>query len=333
MKRRLVALQLAWLVPTVGLTGCLGTAGLLKKDPDTPAWVLNPPADTSENFFGVGEGQDLAAAKRAALKDIAARMKVVISGTTSSQIAVRNGQVSQSAANSVTEEVDRIEFRNHVLVQSAPSSNGFLALVKVDKQQFRAETRERIGRLRKVVDASLARLQDRTLLDQYAVLTRSKPNLRSLATLLQLIGTGAQTAEERDYSQQVDEWLARADAIVTQLVVIVAHTPADAEVGRVLSSYLADNGIRLTSKAAEANTTLGLSVAQRNDDIQGAKVTRLTVSLTLSDSAGQVRATYNRIAAGSSLVNHEAARTVALRVLSEDLKKDGVLKVLGLPTA
>jgi hypothetical protein len=322
---------LAALTLTAGLAAC-GASLPGRRGAETPAWVLQPPQDTTDAYFGIGEGHDQAAARRAALKDIATRMKVVVSGRTTNVTSDFNGQVSRQSATAVTEEVERIEFRHHQIVKSEPSPAGMAVMVRVEKAQFRAETRERIQQLRQSLDVALAGLSERTLLDQYAVLVRSRAGLQALAARYELLGRDQLSADEAAHQTKVRAWLAEAEAIVTRLVIVVAHTTPDAEVAQAVSAYLASQGIRLTRRATEANATLGLSVQERRDELQGSRIVRLTVAMTLSDSAGQVRASYNRVAAGSSMTGHDGARQVALRVLAEDMRKDGVLKVLGLPT-
>src|SRR5205085_3613701 len=66
-----------------------------------PAWVSQPPPNSAEWLYGVGEGTDLEEAKRNALKDAAGRLRVSLSSKTQRSVKEDNGAVYSSALSEV----------------------------------------------------------------------------------------------------------------------------------------------------------------------------------------------------------------------------------------
>lgn len=319
-----------WVLPGLGsLAGCLGSAPKPVANNAPPPWVINPPADTAESYFGVGEGFDLAAAKRAALKDIAARFRVVVAGTVSSRTSVHNDQVNRSAVSTVSEEVQKTEFKNHTLLKSAASPQGVYALVRVDRADFVAETREKLDRLYAQIQAAVTGLSARPVLEQFTTLQRLRPTLQNAQALYQLLGQADQNATDRSRAAEVDRWLAQVESSASALVIALRNRREDADVASTLTSFLTDNGIRVTERPEQAVGTLELTVAQRNDEIQGSKLVKLTVNTVLRDLSGRVVASQERVQSGASVSDHGQARRQAITRLQQSLREAGPVAGLG----
>ncbi|MDH4189712.1 MAG: LPP20 family lipoprotein, partial [Betaproteobacteria bacterium] len=67
--------------------------------------MRSPPADTAALYYGIGEGPDLDSAKRAALRDVAAKLRVSIRATTDTQVTVANDVADRFSRSRVSEEV------------------------------------------------------------------------------------------------------------------------------------------------------------------------------------------------------------------------------------
>ena len=322
---------LAMLVISVPLAGC----SVPRRAPEivTPAWVLSPPPDTTEAIHGVGEGADLAAAKRNALRDIAGKLRVTVSGAIKSQVSVRNGQVDRSASSSVLEEVQKTEFRNPALLQSAPSAGGVFALVRVDRADLLADTRERIGRLALQVQSTLGELDRRLPIEQFIALKRVMPLLASQQGLYQLFGARDMTAADSARKGGIDALLARAQAAGDTVILQVRSRRDDADIGAVVSGFLTDQGLRTSDLPLQVNAQVDVSVQQSAETIQQDKLVRLSIGVVLRDPAGRALAARDYVASGASLIDHAAARQQALRKFQADLRVSGLLGGLGISVA
>ena len=151
--------------------GCASIGGLTGGSA-APAWVLQPPADTAEAWWGVGEGRDRDAAKGAALRDVAARLRVGISGKLDTQVSETNGKVDRRASARVSEEVARTEFRNYTIEQTAQSGKLVHVLVKVDRRAFVTDVRAAIEPLDAAIRQGTANLDAASPIERFVTLRK-----------------------------------------------------------------------------------------------------------------------------------------------------------------
>src|SRR5438067_718158 len=95
----------------------------VKGESAEPAWVTQPPPNTADSLYGVGEGPDLEDAKRNALKDAAGRLRVSLSSKTQRSVKDENGAVYSSALSEVLHEVQKTEFASGSGMRIAPTSD------------------------------------------------------------------------------------------------------------------------------------------------------------------------------------------------------------------
>ena len=125
---------LAW-----SLTACVTGGGLLPVRTTTPDWVQKPPSDTAALFYGVGEGPDLESARRTALRDVAAKLRVSVASTVESQVTVANDAADRFSRTRISEEVRKTTFSKHQLERSENSGGTVFALVSVDRALLASE--------------------------------------------------------------------------------------------------------------------------------------------------------------------------------------------------
>lgn len=138
------------------LSACGYTQAVRAADAAPPVWVIEPPTDTPEKMWGAGEGSDPDLAKRSALKDMASRLRVAISGQVESRVTESRGAVDRFARTRLIEDVQRTEFKNYRLEKSAHSGQSFYALVSVDRRLFIAEAEQRLAAAEKEIARRLS---------------------------------------------------------------------------------------------------------------------------------------------------------------------------------
>jgi len=79
--------------------GC-ATSGSSAQSVDLPDWVLSPMQDNINTLYGLGQGRTMEAAKQAALADVAAKLFVRVSGSTTVEIQANNNVVMESVKDS-----------------------------------------------------------------------------------------------------------------------------------------------------------------------------------------------------------------------------------------
>lgn len=307
----------------------LGCEGLLPKRADkaAPGWVLATPLDSREWLWGVGEGPDLDTAKRAALKDIAAKLRVSISGQLSSQVSVNNNNVDRQASSRILEEVQKTEFSHYIVDKTAQSAHGFFVLVKVDRQAFIQDVSQKLSNLESRLRQASEGLSQKTAMERFVALHGMKPDLEKATGYAQLLiaaeTDGRNTARLRDLeSLQQQARQAPAD-----LVFLIQARPDDADLAAAITTLLNESGIR-TSQTGSGNI-LSIAGSSRTDVLYGSKLLKLRTTLNVQDDHGRILASRDYETSGASTYDFRGARQNAILKLMAAMREAGPVRSLG----
>jgi LPP20 lipoprotein len=310
------------------LSACI-TMKSSPKSAEVPAWMVSPPADTDDAMYGVGEGLDVGTATRLALRDVASKLRVSVSGSVRSQVSEANGRVDSSASSSLMSEIQKTEFRQYTLMQSAPAPSGVYALVKVDRQAFLADTRDRIQRMNLLTSQLLAG-QGGNALERYIALQRARPLLAAQQGLYMLFKPQDLSREDTARQNELQQRLADADAAASRLVLSVQSAPADADVKGVISALLTEQGLKLTDQASASQGIVEVVVGQQDSQFGKDAMTKLSSKLSLKSARGTVLSAKEHLVTGASRTDAKSARQQAVMKLQQELRASGLLGAFGI---
>lgn len=297
---------------------------------DAPAWVLAPPSDSPEYLYGVGQGYDLDSAKRAALRDVAAKLRVSVSGTMQSELTVRNEQVNRQVIDRVTAEIQKIDFSRYEVAKVSKTGQGVVALVQVDRQAFIAETEERLNALDAEVRAATDDLNSQSPLNRFVSLTTIRKQLLSARSHAQIL-TGARTSAARDPRiARYESLLARADTAANDLQVEIRHRPDESDLASAIAGVITDAGAKVVSSAGANGVVLSLESNQRTNFLQGSHMINMQVIMNTQDAKGRLVANKRYEVVGASISDQKSARMNAIRKWSDQMKTAGLPASLGL---
>src|SRR5574343_585599 len=240
--------------------------------------------------------------------------------------------VDRTGSESVLAEVQKTEFKSHTLLKSAPTPGGVYALVAVNRGEWLGETRERIAGLHRQALAVIGTDASRGPVEQYVALRRAGPLLEAEKSLYGVFGARDLNAADRERLAEIDRLLTRSTELAGA-VVLGVRARADADAGAVVSGFLTDAGLRTAGPGAAANGFVDVVVTERAETVRNDRLVRLTINLTLRDTAQRALASRDYVAAGASLIDLAGARQQALRKFQTDLKTAGLLGGLGIQPA
>ena len=303
----------------------------VKGESAEPAWVTQPPPNTADSLYGVGEGPDLEDAKRNALKDAAGRLRVSLSSKTQRSVKDENGAVYSSALSEVLHEVQKTEFASAVLDRTAPSVHGTYALVKVDRRAFVKDTRARFEMALGLVDGATRDLDQKPPIEQYRVLQASLPNIRTVLGLGQLLREVDPAFGRESTLQPMAALDERASKTVGDLVFALEYGPGDADVARVVTAFVNGSGMRIAPTSDRPGTlVIAISTSSREQTIFHSKMVLLNVMLAVRNAQLTGLASRRYEVNGSSMSDYAAARASAVVQLGEALRRAGPVSGLGL---
>lgn len=121
-------------------TACNGASPSEQQSDANAAWINSTPSDTTEYYYGVGEGKNQTDAKNNALADISSRISVSVSSTFSSSVSASrfgdNEDVLSKVKQDVVTKAKDIEYSNVGIEKSYHDNATWHVLVKVDREEL-----------------------------------------------------------------------------------------------------------------------------------------------------------------------------------------------------
>ena len=318
-----------WLRPWVLAILALGPA-LLAWAAGPPAWAVQPPRDTPEWFYGVGEAPDLEGARRLALRAVAARLRSSVSGRVESTVTDNNGRVNSVASSAVAEDVLKTEFTRAEVEKSQAGGVGVFVLVKVDRNAFISDTKSQLEVIAAPVHAVEAALPQQSSLEQFIALRRVATQLEQARVLSQLLQGAGLQAEGQQRAARYGALIEQSKKVAGSLAFELSGKPEDADVLTAVGGFLAAQGMRSARTRTPGANLLSIDCGARQDDLFGTKIVKLNVRLALQDAQGRAVASREVVVSGSSRYDFAAARKAAVDKLEADLKSAGMVRALGL---
>jgi hypothetical protein len=315
----------------LGISACLVGVPAARSAPAEPEWVLQPPPNTADWLWGIGEGPDLEEAKRVALKDVAARLRVSVSSTTDDRVTAYNGSVDRLSRTRIQQDVQKMEFTNAILDKTTPSPRGVYALFKIDRHAFVKDTRARFDAAARSVNDATRTLETQAPIEQYKSLQASLPDIRTALALGELLRGADPGFDGEAILAPMASLAGRASRASEDLVFAVEFKPADADVARVVTEFLNGNGMRVTQRREGTRSlAIAITTSARMQTFFNSKSVLLQVMLVVRDGQMRSLASKQYEVNGSSMSDYDAARESAVAQLAEALREAGPASGLGL---
>jgi hypothetical protein len=295
-----------------------------KQEMVQPTWVTNPPKDSPEIMWGVGEGSDLVSAKRSALKDVAAKLRVAISAQLESRVTVSSQSVDTYARSRQTEDVQRTEFKNYSLEKSASSGQNIYALVSVDRRAFIIEEEQKLVAAEKEIALRLIGTEKESALERFVAQQKALPWIEKAVASAQLL-SAADATFDGNRARNYEAALAQSKSAASELTFDLKVKNDGSDVAQTIGNFLNESGMRIGG----GGSPILISTVATQDVIFDSKTVHLRISLSILDAQGRSLASKEFTVHGSSMSDHRAARQAALKDLADKLREVGPLVALG----
>ena len=294
---------------------------------NVPGWVTEPPKDDPASLWGVGEGPAIDGAKQNALKNIAAKLRVTISGQAESQTTVSNNSVDRFARTKVKEEVQKTEFKNHAIEKTARSgSQGYFVLVRVDRRMFVSDAEQKLLAAQKEIDNILAPIESAHPLEQFIAWQKAQPWLEKAVASSQILSAVAPSFDGNRL-RNLESSLDKAQTAASRLSLDLMASNDGQDVALTIRAFLNDSGMRIGKGINSVPVVI--QVTESQDTAFKAKMAKLKISLSVLDPKGSAVASREYVVAGSSVVDYKQARQAALKKLDETIRVTGPMEALG----
>ncbi|MDA0902477.1 MAG: LPP20 family lipoprotein [Proteobacteria bacterium] len=300
-----------------------------------PSWYINPTQNNHSSLYGVGEGFTLAEAKNAALQNLASKLRVSISSSTSTILEEDKFSANEEFKQRINEEVEKISFSNYQVSNSANIGSRFYAEVEVDRANFIQEYREKLSGLNGQMSQIYRRSANKTILEKRNDLAK----IVDLSIQGQLIldifsGLGAieNSAKQKNLSQYND-YRQAYEEILDQIEFFVKTNNTPESISKVVTTALNKEKLKLATAKSSQNknqVTMDILSAIVSDKIYGAYIAKVRLKISLISNQNKIIAGNEIEVSGSSVVSQNEAINAASRQLSEEIESQGLFAVIGI---
>jgi hypothetical protein len=300
-----------------------------------PSWYLQQKQNNSEDLYGVAEGATQEEATRFALADAASRLLVTISST-SNLIREESKTNTQSSINeemrqSVRQNVEKIEFSNFEISNSARFENKFYNEVKINRSTFIKDHQEKLNLIEKKLDNLAQNSATQNPIQKRSNLIKSQALAKELelyARILHGAGFNINLSEKLDRVAKIENEMNKN----LDKIEFFFEISSPQNLIKIIRAALNKEKIAVAKKKNSKNPNqivIAISSEQKTTEVYGSFITK--VKLNFSNSLeGKILASSSVEISGSSVIDKEESYDAALKNLEEKIASDGILKTVGI---
>lgn len=302
-----------------------------EKTVSLPAWVSNPPADTSETIYGIGSGFSYNEAKEAALKDITGKLITEISSQSRSEISQFNASVSRSANQQISTRTIDTQLSDYKVLQSEQVGSELFMQISMSRRGFIKTTSSRLKELDDKIKSTMRGLSGKTKLQQLIAVQDLEPSMdkaRSLVLLLQAAGGKQNTDKYLSYYNNV---LQKSNDLLYSVQFNVSSSANLKNFARHLVALMHNEKIAaFISDKKRADAYVQISGTIKSSVMFSQHISQLKVRIKISDKNNRVISVREYETSGSSASDANSASASAIEIMGDQFKDNGILESLGL---
>lgn len=319
-------LRLATLAATLAFIGFNANAS-----EKLPSWYLQQKQNNSEDLYGVAEGATQEEATRFALADAASRLLVTISSTSNLIREENQNSVNEEMRQNVRQNVEKIEFSNFEVSNSAKLENKFYNEVKINRSTFIKDHQEKLNLIEKKLDNLAQNSATQNPIQKRSNLIKSQALAKELELYARILhGAG--------FNVNLSEKLSRVAKIENEMnknldkIEFFFEISSPQNLTKIIRAALNKEKIAVAKKKNSKNPNqiiIAISSEQKTTEVYGSFITK--VKLNFSNSLeGKILASSSVEISGSSVIDKEESYDAALKNLEEKIASDGILKTVGI---
>ena len=324
--------RVLYLLALLVLVACVTNTGNKKYDEESlPQWVIKPPGDSKDTYFGVGQARDLNHAKNTALQEISAKISIFVGGSSETTSTLRNNTFQEHAQTQVTTQTQNKELLNYSIEETAQHSGQFYVLASVAKSSLVEGWGLQLEHLDRTIKAEVSALDKLPVVQQYIKWQQILPALTEATSLLLLIKKVDPRFQATSYENRYLGYNSKAREASNNLDIHVQSKTDFAPLSREFTKQLTDKGIKASaSRSKQTNTVIEIKGTERRSLIYDSYTIQLRLNILVMDSAKRVITTNPINISGGSVIDYAAARISAANELGRKIEENGIFVVLGL---
>jgi len=326
-----VSLLFRWiLLASFLLSGCAGA--FPAPGGSLPGWVMSPPADTSRDFFGVGEGTSLARAKASALNDIAGKLGTEVSSNVGRDVRQNGEQIQRMAHEVITARVDKTRLLHHRVLKSTQRGGRYYALLSVSREAMKRDALLRLKQLDQYLAQQWQALPGLSALQQFVRAQKMAERSKQAIGLVMILQALDRHFQVRPYFEKDNLYQKKRDALLSSTLFRIHSSRGMHALAQGLVARLSRDHIQsaLGSRGRSADPVIEVRAELEKRVAFSTSYVRLLAALIVKDAEGHIVSSLKYEARGESIENFGAATQNAVEGLLKQWQRKPALEIIGL---
>lgn len=315
------------------VAGCSSKPKLvLQPDKPLPEWYLNPPANTYEMLIGTGGGETLEKAKEAALSDLVARLGVSIESKFESVTETTKYTYSNKSVAYIKSEVSKIRISNYELVFSEKIKyNQFVVMVQSQRSHFINDLTQQINNKLTSGKQSIKTASTDNALKRFHATKNAADEAKELEPTIIVLSSMDSSFNNDFYQKEIQNLQTLSERARRHVMFVIKTDAKSSKAATPIKNALSQQGFRVGNSALRDGVlVINLqSTSQRNQSM-GFQIAEMIVYIRTNDHQGKLIASNNISLTGHATRGFGLAEEAAIEELAEEIKKQGIAKVLGI---
>ncbi|PCK05288.1 MAG: hypothetical protein COA42_18435 [Alteromonadaceae bacterium] len=293
-----------------------------------PGWVMSPKNSNEYQLFGIGNGTTIDIARKKGLLDIAEKLLVEVSSSSTISTNSDGRSASESFKESIKTHVNETPLTQYKVDKVEKVNDGYWVQVSVERQTLIQETQKQL--LNK--DRDLSDFNERFIamssVERFINANNFDELLNKSTALMAVLNSLGVTVKSTQYIA----YKKTIESAKNTITVVVSGRGDAASLVRGLQGLLLENKVNSPDRMP---TKTKLAVLQMSGEYQyfnhfGQYQVQQDLLITLKDENGGVVFKEKYSVAGSSVLSHQSAKRSAVNQFLGELSNEGFLTKVGL---
>lgn len=300
-----------------------------------PSWYISPKQNDVENLYGIGEGFTVEEASKSALKNMSSKLMVSISSESTMLLEENKNFSNEETRQKISESVAKINFNNYKTTNSVQKGSKIYVEISVNRADFIFDQKNKLEEFHKKMIDLYHSKDGKSILEQRNILLKINNIAEEAATITRILSSlnvdGVNLKKNIElyniYQNSYEKILSNIEFFVD------AEGNNSKKIGNIIRSALNQEKIKIAkSKNPDNNNMVVIEIKSdsTNNNIYGSFIAKLKIDLALVSNKNKTISSNRIELSGSSRINDLEATNAASEQLSDKIKKDGILKILGI---
>ena len=303
-----------------------------KAQEDAPSWYINQKQNDNVSLYGVAEGYTMEEATRYALAELASKIIVSISSESEMNRQANQNSYMNEIRQKTRQSIEKISFSNYKVSRSKKLNDKFYVEVQVERSPFLNEQKERASVLKRKIQELDASSKKSNIIQRRFDLIKINDLCKEFDLKIRILSGLGYDFELSKNLETISAYQVELSKLTSKILFFVEEDGSGLNLKSLVKNYLNKEGFQISDdKVAATSNMISIKIksSHKTTEIYGAKISKLKIGFE-NYSSGNIVASNQVEVTGSSSIDEDESKKAAIGNLEETIKRDGILKVLGI---